>query len=120
MLNVAILQKKINLNIKMGHGLDYGSTKISRKIKEVCEFNIGHFIMGESIFFGLKHVIKKFKKIKKINGHKCLTKKKRIYNINYIISFFALTVQQNYLFQGNHAHLIHSLKNINLMDLNND
>tara|TARA_B100000161_G_scaffold223271_1_gene168799 strand:+ start:611 stop:2101 length:1491 start_codon:yes stop_codon:yes gene_type:complete len=35
-------------------------------------------------------------------------------------SIFALTVQQNYLFQGNHAHLIHSLKNINLVDLNND
>ena len=57
------LGKKNKLNIKLGHGLDYDSTKYLCKIKGVCEFNIGHFIIGESIFFGLKHVIKKFKKI---------------------------------------------------------
>jgi len=33
------------------------------KIKEIEEFNIGHFIIGESIFTGLSNVIKKFKKI---------------------------------------------------------
>ena len=30
---------------------------------EIKEFNIGHFIIGESIFLGIKTVIKKFKKI---------------------------------------------------------
>ena len=33
------------------------------KIKEIEEFNIGHFIIGESIFYGLPKVIKDFKKI---------------------------------------------------------
>ena len=32
-------------------------------IKEIPEFNIGHFIIGESIFDGLKQVIKKIRKL---------------------------------------------------------
>jgi pyridoxine 5-phosphate synthase len=43
--------------------LDYKSTEILSKINEIKEFNIGHFIIGESIFYGIKNVIKKFKKI---------------------------------------------------------
>ena len=43
--------------------LDYKTTKLLTKIEQVQEFNIGHFIIGESIFYGLKTVIKKFKKI---------------------------------------------------------
>ena len=35
-----------------------------RKIKEIEEFNIGHFIIGESIFVGLDKVIKTLKKFK--------------------------------------------------------
>ena len=31
--------------------------------KNINEFNIGHFIIGESIFDGLKKTINKFKKI---------------------------------------------------------
>ena len=46
-----------------GHGLDYKTAKILSKLKEIKEFNIGHFIIGESIFFGINKVIKKFKKI---------------------------------------------------------
>ena len=43
--------------------MDYKTTKILNKIKEIKEFNIGHFIVGESIFNGFKKVIKKIKKI---------------------------------------------------------
>ena len=46
-----------------GHGLDYNATKLLSKIPEIEEFNIGHFIIGESIFYGLDKVIKNFKKI---------------------------------------------------------
>ena len=28
----------------LGHGLDYKTTKILSKIKEIKEFNIGHFM----------------------------------------------------------------------------
>jgi len=57
------LANKIGIEVHAGHGLDYKSTKILSKIKEIKEFNIGHFIIGESIFFGIKSVIGKFKKI---------------------------------------------------------
>ena len=48
-----------------GHGIDYKSIKVLSKIKEIEEFNIGHFIIGESVFDGLKRVIKKFIKLSK-------------------------------------------------------
>jgi len=54
---------KNNIEIHAGHGLDYKTTKILSKIKGITEFNIGHFIIGESVFFGLKNVIKNIKKI---------------------------------------------------------
>tara|TARA_B100001175_G_scaffold301039_1_gene293827 strand:- start:411 stop:1130 length:720 start_codon:yes stop_codon:yes gene_type:complete len=59
----SILAEKLNIEVHAGHGLDYKTTKILSKIIEIKEFNIGHFIIGESIFFGLSSVIKKFKKI---------------------------------------------------------
>ena len=57
------LAKKIGLEVHAGHGLDYKSTAILSKIKDIKEFNIGHFIIGESITHGLKKMIKIFKKI---------------------------------------------------------
>ena len=57
-----ILCKKIGLEVHAGHGLDYKTTKILNKIKEIEEFNIGHFIIGESIIHGLKKTIKKIQK----------------------------------------------------------
>ena len=57
------LANKIGIEVHAGHGLDFESTRILSKIVEIKEFNIGHFIIGESIFFGIKSVIKKFKKI---------------------------------------------------------
>jgi pyridoxine 5-phosphate synthase len=59
----SILANKLNIEVHAGHGLDYKTTKILTKIKEIKEFNIGHFIIGESIFIGLSNVIKKFKRI---------------------------------------------------------
>ncbi len=57
------LAHKIGLDVHAGHGLDFKSTQFLSKINEIKEFNIGHFIIGESIFQGLNKVIKKFKKI---------------------------------------------------------
>ncbi len=57
------LAKKLNIEVHAGHGLDYKTTKILAKIKEIKEFNIGHFIIGEAIFLGLPKVIKNFNKI---------------------------------------------------------
>ena len=57
------IAKKIGLEVHAGHGLDYNTTKLLSKIKTIREFNIGHFLIGESIFLGLLRVIKNFKKI---------------------------------------------------------
>ena len=43
--------------------MDYKTAKVLSKIKEIKEFNIGHFIIGESIFHGFKNTIKKFLQI---------------------------------------------------------
>jgi len=59
----SVLAKKLNIEVHAGHGLDYQTTKILSRINEIQEFNIGHFIIGESIFFGLSKVIRNFKKI---------------------------------------------------------
>ena len=55
--------KKLGLEVHAGHGLTYKSAKILKKINNINEFNIGHFLIGESIFIGLKVSISKFKKI---------------------------------------------------------
>ena len=57
------MANQLGIEVHAGHGLDYKSTKILSKINQIKEFNIGHFIIGESIFFGLSKVIKNFKKI---------------------------------------------------------
>ena len=59
----AKLGKLLGLEVHAGHGIDYKTAKILSRIKEIEEFNIGHFIIGESIFDGFKHTIKKFKRI---------------------------------------------------------
>ena len=53
----------IGLEVHAGHGLTYESAKILSKINKISEFNIGHFLIGESIFIGLSKTINKFKKI---------------------------------------------------------
>ena len=63
---VVIKGKKLGLEVHAGHGLTYSSAKILSKIKGIEEFNIGHFLIGESIFEGMPSTIKKFKKILKL------------------------------------------------------
>jgi len=53
----------LNIEVHAGHGLDYRTTKILSTINEIKEFNIGHFIISESIYYGFKKVIKNFKGI---------------------------------------------------------
>ena len=59
----SIYAKKIGLDVHAGHGLTYKSAKQLSKIKSISEFNIGHFIIAESIFVTLKNSIRKFKQI---------------------------------------------------------
>jgi len=57
------LANELNIEVHAGHGLDYKTAKILKKINNIKEFNIGHFIIGESIFYGLSKVIRNFKRI---------------------------------------------------------
>ena len=52
-----------NIEVHAGHGLDYKTTKLLNKISYISEYNIGHFIIGESIKVGIPKVIKNFKRI---------------------------------------------------------
>ncbi len=60
---VVKLGNSLGIEVHAGHGLNYKSAKILSKVKGIKEFNIGHFIIGESIFDGLGNIISKFKKI---------------------------------------------------------
>ncbi len=56
---------KIGLKVHVGHGITFASAKRLSKINGIKEFNIGHFLIGESIFIGIRDCIKKFKSILK-------------------------------------------------------
>ena len=57
--------KIIGIEVHAGHGITFNSAKILSRIEEIEEFNIGHFLIGESIFIGIKDSIRKFKNILK-------------------------------------------------------
>ena len=63
------IQKSVNfansigLEVHAGHGITFSSAKLLSKIRGINEFNIGHFLIGESVFTGIKDCLKKFKKI---------------------------------------------------------
>ena len=65
-INKAVeLARSLNLEVHAGHGLNFKSAKILSRIKNIKELNIGHFLVGESIFIGLPNTIKKFRRILK-------------------------------------------------------
>ena len=59
----AIFANSLGIEVHAGHGLDYKTTRLLKHINQIKEFNIGHYLIGESIFYGLSNVIKNFKKI---------------------------------------------------------
>ncbi len=61
----AYYAKSLGLEVHAGHGMNYKTASILSNIKHIKEFNIGHFIIGESLINGIEKVIKKFKKISK-------------------------------------------------------
>ena len=48
---------KLNLEVHAGHGITYESVIEIASIRSIVELNIGHFIIGESIFTGLEKSI---------------------------------------------------------------
>ena len=62
-INAAKYANKIGLECHAGHGLTYDNVAPIAAIDEIIELNIGHFLIGESIFLGLDKAIKKMCKI---------------------------------------------------------
>ena len=47
----------LGLEIHAGHGLDYATAEKIAALPEIAELNIGHFLIGESVFMGLGNTI---------------------------------------------------------------
>jgi pyridoxine 5-phosphate synthase len=54
----AAFAKSLGLEVHAGHGLDYGTAETIAALPQVVELNIGHFLIGESVFEGLTDTIK--------------------------------------------------------------
>jgi pyridoxine 5-phosphate synthase len=57
----AALARGLGLEVHAGHGLTYDNVTAVAAIPEVMELNIGHFIIGQSVFEGLPAVIARFR-----------------------------------------------------------
>ena len=53
----AELADSLGLECHAGHGLDYETVAPVAAIPQMRELNIGHFLMGESLFVGLDAAI---------------------------------------------------------------
>ena len=62
-LNVLKYRFENGLEMHVGHGITYNSLRLFKNNKHLSEVNIGHFIISESIFLGMKKAIKKIKRI---------------------------------------------------------
>ena len=58
-----VFAKNLNIVSYAGHGLTYENVSNIASIPDILELNIGHFLIGESIFLGLSHSIFKMRKI---------------------------------------------------------
>ncbi len=53
----------LDLEVHAGHGLNYQTVEAVAEIPEFCEFNIGHFLIGEAIFVGLDQAIAEMRRL---------------------------------------------------------
>jgi len=53
----ALLASSLSLEVHAGHGLDYGTAETIATLPQIVELNIGHFLIGESVFEGLTETV---------------------------------------------------------------
>ena len=61
--DMASLAHSLGLEVHAGHGLTYETVVPIAELPEVVELNIGHFLIGESIFTGLKEAILRLREL---------------------------------------------------------
>jgi len=57
----AELAASAGLEVHAGHGLDFVTAEKIANLSEIVELNIGHFLIGESVFDGLPAVVRKMR-----------------------------------------------------------
>ncbi len=53
----------LGLEVHAGHGLDFHNVQPVAAIAEIVELNIGHFLIGESLFMSLSESVKEMKRL---------------------------------------------------------
>jgi pyridoxine 5-phosphate synthase len=61
--DMASLAHDLGLEVHAGHGLTFETVTPIAELPELVELNIGHFLIGESIFVGLKEVILRMREL---------------------------------------------------------
>lgn len=59
---IAAVAHGCGLEVHAGHGLNYDNVGAVAAIPEIAELNIGHFLMGEAMFVGMKAAIQEMRK----------------------------------------------------------
>ncbi len=62
-LSAVKIADKLGIESHAGHGIGFEHVKSIAAIKSIKELNIGHFIIGESIYIGLGNAIKKMRNL---------------------------------------------------------
>ncbi|HET6379159.1 MAG TPA: pyridoxine 5'-phosphate synthase [Methylocella sp.] len=57
----AALAASQGLECHAGHGLDFETARIVSGLPQIVELNIGHFLIGEAVFIGLREAIAKMR-----------------------------------------------------------
>ncbi|MEO0665731.1 MAG: pyridoxine 5'-phosphate synthase [Pseudomonadota bacterium] len=60
---MATFAHSLGLEVHAGHGLTYDNVSPVAALPEVAELNIGHFVIGEAIFRGLKPAIQEMRRL---------------------------------------------------------
>ncbi len=60
---MAAFAHALGLEVHAGHGLSFSDVTPIAEIQEIRELNIGHFLIGESVFMGLEESIRKMRKL---------------------------------------------------------
>ena len=50
--------ERLGVECHAGHGLDYATARAIAAIPNIVELNIGHFLIGEAVFVGLKEAVR--------------------------------------------------------------
>jgi pyridoxine 5-phosphate synthase len=61
LIAAASAAESLGLEVHAGHGLTYENVGPIAAIPEICELNIGHFLIGEAIFLGLEESVRRMR-----------------------------------------------------------